>query len=298
MNSDMNSIQKYFREFLEDLELGRGRAGKTIENYERYLARFFAAAKIVFPQDITDEKIRAFRLQMNRLGLGMRTRNYYLIALRQFLKYLARCDVGSLPPERVELAKLRERDIDVPTVEELERLIATPSASSRQGLRDRAMLELLFSTGLRISELINLNCNSIDLKRDEFSVRGKGGKIRVVFLSQSARAALEKYLKSRRENVSEALFIGTQNKKSARLSVRQLERLVRRYAIVAGIAHKVTPHTLRHLFATDLLMNGADLRSVQALLGHSSITTTQIYTHVTDKQLREVHKAFHGRRRK
>ena len=160
-----------------------------------------------------------------------------------------------------------------------------------------AILELLFSTGLRISELVALSRDSIDLKREEFSVRGKGGKIRLVFLSGQAKSALKEY-QDKRTDMEEALFAGTQKKDPKRLSVRQVERLVARYAIAAGIGRKVTPHTLRHLFATDLLMNGADLRSVQALLGHSSITTTQIYTHVTDKQLREVHKAFHSRRRK
>ena len=294
-------IQKYLREFLEDLELERGRSLKTIENYNHYLDRFFSQAGISRPDDISEEKVRSFRLWMGRAQngkeLSTKTRNYHLIALRQFLKYLAKRNIVSLAPEKIELARLRDRDIDIPPIEDLERLLAAPKPHSLQGLRDRAILELLFSTGLRISELIALSRDSIDLKREEFSVRGKGGKIRLVFLSGRAKSALKEY-QDKRTDMEEALFASTQKKDPKRLSVRQVERLVARYAIAAGIGRKVTPHTLRHLFATDLLMNGADLRSVQALLGHSSITTTQIYTHVTDKQLREVHKAFHSRRRK
>ncbi|MEK7643161.1 MAG: site-specific tyrosine recombinase/integron integrase [Patescibacteria group bacterium] len=290
------NIKIALREFLEDLELGRGRSQKTIENYRHYLERFFLREQIESPADINDDHIRAFRLWLNREHLSVRTRNYHLIALRQFLKYLVRREIVSLAPDRIELAKLQDRDIDIPRIEDLERLLATPKTSTLQGLRDRAILELLFSTGLRISELVALNQDSIDLKRDEFSVRGKGGKVRLVFLSSEAKQILKDYF-ARREDILEALFVAT-GKKPTRLTVRQIERLVHRYAIAAGIGSKVTPHTLRHMFATDLLINGADLRSVQALLGHSSITTTQIYTHVTDRQLRDVHKAFHGRRRK
>lgn len=294
-------IQKYIREFLEDLELERGRSLKTIENYNHYLNRFFTKAQIEHPGDITEEKVRAFRLWMGRAdglgGLSTKTRNYHLIALRQFLAYLARRNIASLAPEKIELARLQNRDIDIPPIDDLERLLTAPKSGSIQGLRDRAILELLFSTGLRVSELTHLNRDSIDLRREEFSVRGKGGKIRLVFLSGRAKNALKAYV-DKRNDLDEALFVGAQKKDSKRLSVRQVERLTQRYAIAAGIGRKVTPHTLRHLFATDLLINGADLRSVQALLGHSSITTTQIYTHVTDNQLREVHKAFHARRRK
>jgi len=291
------TIQKHLRNFLEDLELARGRSLKTIENYERYLSRFFKETDIHDPRDVTDEAVREFRMKLNRGGLATRTRNYHLIALRMFLKYLAKKDIKSLAPEKVELAHLPDRDIDIPPHEDLERLLDAPPSSSLQGVRDRAILELLFSTGLRISELVSLDRDSLDLSRDEFSIRGKGGKIRLVFLSKDAKDAITVYLK-KRGDMEEALFVGTQKKKPRRLTQRQIERLVVRYATKAGIPGKVTPHTLRHMFATDLLVNGADIRSVQALLGHSSITTTQIYTHMTDRQLREIHRAFHAKRRK
>ncbi|MEK7649599.1 MAG: site-specific tyrosine recombinase/integron integrase [Patescibacteria group bacterium] len=291
------TIEKITREFLEDLELERGRSPKTIENYDHYLKRFFMHAKVSNPAHISDELVRSYRLALNRTGLSPRTRNYHLIALRMFLKYLAKRDIKSLAPERVELAKLGDRDIDIPHEGDLDRLLGAPKTDALQGLRDRAILELLFSTGLRVSELCALNRDSLDLGRDEFSVRGKGSKIRIVFLSKDAKDAIRAYL-AKRGDMSDALFAGTQKKNPARLTSRQIERLVKRYAIGAGIPGKVTPHTLRHLFATDLLLNGADIRSVQAMLGHSSITTTQIYTHMTDRQLREVHKAFHGKRRK
>ncbi len=291
------TIEKIIREFLEDLELERGRSPKTIENYNHYLKRFFTHAKVSNPARISDDLVRSYRLALNRTGLSPRTRNYHLIALRMFLKYLAKRDIASLAPERVELAKLGDRDIDIPHEGDLDRLLNSPKTNTLQGFRDRAVLELLFSTGLRVSELCALNRDSLDLSRDEFSVRGKGSKIRVVFLSKNAKDSIRAYL-AKRDDISEALFVGTQKRNPARLSARQIERLIRRYAVGAGIPGKVTPHTLRHLFATDLLLNGADIRSVQAMLGHSSITTTQIYTHMTDRQLRDVHKTFHGKRRK
>ncbi|MDA1334936.1 MAG: tyrosine-type recombinase/integrase [bacterium] len=291
------SIDKALREFLEDLELEKGRSQKTIQNYEHYLARFFREAKIKKPSDITDARVREFRLKLNRTGLGAKTRNYHLIALRMFLKYLVKREILSLAPDRIELAKLPDRDIDIPPSEDLDRLLKAPDTNTLQGLRDRAILEMLFSTGLRVSELTSLDCDTIDFSRDEFSIRGKGSKVRIVFLSPDAKQACQAYTK-KREDVGEALFVGTQKKNQSRLTTRQVERLVARYAVKSGIPGKVTPHTLRHMFATDLLMNGADIRSVQVLLGHSSITTTQIYTHMTDRQLRDVHKAFHGKRRR
>ena len=234
------------------------------------------------------------------------------------MKYLAWRGVESLPAERITLAKAPERDLDLISLEELERLLNSPAVEAAGGdpeskargtttikaLRDRAILELLFSTGLRVSELCSLNLDSVDLKKDEFSVRGKGEKVRVVFLSPSAKRALKDYL-AKRGDMSEALFINfkpgkkiAKGEEPERLTPRSVERLVRRLAVKAGISKKVTPHVLRHMFATDLLINGADLRSVQALLGHASITTTQIYTHVTDRALKEVHRAFHARRRR
>jgi site-specific recombinase XerD len=228
------------------------------------------------------------------------TQNYYLIALRAFLKFLRKRNIASLDPERIELAKVGARDLDLITADELNRLMKGPVGDSLQALRDRAILELFFSTGLRVSELCALN-QDIDLSRDEFAVRGKGEKVRVVFLSPSAKKAVAAYLKARGD-ISDALFVSypkaAKNRKDLpRLTPRSVERLVKQYAIKAGITRKVTPHVIRHSFATDLLENGADLRSVQALLGHANIATTQVYTHVTDKHLREVHKAFHGKRR-
>lgn len=303
-------IKKLHRQFLEYLEIERGRSLKTVENYGRYLTRFFEFTKIKRPEDITDESVREFRLFLNRQKVSVgnetlkkKTQNYYLIALRVFLKYLAKQGVQSLAPERIELASVPERHLDLISSDELNRLLAAPDGEDVKSLRDRAMLELLFSTGLRVSELCNLP-RDLDLTKDEFSVRGKREKVRVVFISPSSRDALRAYL-VKRTDMDDAMFIHIsnlkskiKNLKSTRLTPRSVERIVKHYAIKAGISRKVTPHILRHVFATDLLQNGADLRSVQMLLGHSNIQTTQIYTHVTDKELREIHKQFHGKRRK
>lgn len=305
------------RQFLENTEIERGRAVKTIENYDRYLTRFFAHAGIKDTSDITEERIREFRLWLNRqpgtanATMKRRTQNYYLIALRAFLKFLRKRDVEGLSPEKIELAKLPERSLDLITPAELTRLLESASGTGEKALRDKAILELLFSTGLRVSELCALD-SDIDLSRDELSVRGKGDKVRVVFLSGAAKSAISAYLKSRKD-MEEALFVnmpiqpkaptatdGPKPKASlsrhpTRLTPRSVERMIKIYAAKAGITKKVTPHVLRHSFATDLLSNGADIRSVQQLLGHASINTTQIYTHVTDAHLREVHKKFHSR---
>jgi site-specific recombinase XerD len=275
-----------------------------VENYDRYLSRFFEFAKIKKPKDVNDNNIREFRLFLNRQpGIKVRgqvsstmkknTQNYYLIALRVFLKYLMKRDISAIAPERIELAKTKERSLDLITNEELERMLK----GAEKNLRDKAILELFFSTGLRVSELASLN-RDLDLSKDEFSIRGKGEKIRVVFLSPSAKEAVRDYLKNRKD-MEEAMFVRNLNKKSkadARLTTRSIERLVKHYAIKAGISKKVTPHVIRHSFATDLLSNGADIRSVQMMLGHSNIATTQIYTHVTDQQLKEVHKKFHNKK--
>ncbi len=302
--------------FLEYLEIEKGRSIKTVENYDRYLSRFLSYTKVKTPRELSETTVREFRLWLNRLpaprsarqagqlGLSKRTVNYYLIALRAFLKYLRKQGIESLNPERIELAKVSARDLDLITSAELDRLMQGPDGASLPALRDRAILELFFSTGLRVSELCNLN-RDLDLSRDEFAVRGKGEKVRVVFLSPSAKRAVKAYL-DKRGDTDEALFIqmgpashkASQGERGLRLTPRSVERLVKRYAIKAGITRKVTPHVIRHSFATDLLEGGADLRSVQALLGHSNISTTQVYTHVTDKHLREVHRAFHGKRRK
>jgi len=303
MASDLKSLKT---QFLEYLEIEKGRSLKTVENYDRYLMRFLNYAKVSVPKQITETMVREFRINLNRsLGVSgtmkKNTQNYHLIALRAFLKFLRKRDIESLNPERIELAKTSGRDLDLITADELNRIMKAPAGDELSALRDRAILELLFSTGLRVSELCNLN-QDLDLSRDEFSVRGKGEKVRVVFLSDSAKKAVAAYIK-KRGDMSEALFVsygkgGAKGKDLPRLTPRSVERMVKQYAVKAGITRKVTPHVIRHSFATDLLENGADLRSVQALLGHANIATTQVYTHVTDKHLREVHQAFHGKRRK
>lgn len=300
-----NDLKDLKNQFLEYLEIEKGRSIKTIENYDRYLTRFLSHSKPSSPSGITEQAVREFRLHLNRQAgtsgtMKHKTQNYYLIALRAFLKFLRRREVESLNPERIELAKVGARDLDLISSVELERLLAAPRGGSLAGLRDSAILELFFSTGLRVSELCSLE-RDLDLSRDEFSVRGKGEKIRVVFLSPTAKTALKRYL-DKRKDLDGALFVQMgKNAKSAkdlRLTPRSVERMIKIYAAKAGITRKVTPHIIRHSFATDLLENGADLRSVQALLGHSNIATTQVYTHVTDKHLHDIHKNFHGKRRK
>ncbi|MCH7883560.1 tyrosine-type recombinase/integrase [Patescibacteria group bacterium] len=300
-------IKTLHKEFLEYLEIERGRSLKTLDNYRHYLDGFFDFSKVNSATEITEDAVRNFRLGLNRRNLKRRTQNYYLIALRGFLKYLIKRGIKSLAPEKIELAKVAEREIDLIGEDELERLLEEPRGDSLKNSRDHAILELLFSTGLRVSELCALNRDSPNLKKGEFSVRGKGEKVRVVFLSDSAKDALKTWL-NKRTDIDEALFINfkpgnihlgvKRPNEGLRLTSRSVERIIKHYAIKAGISKKVTPHVLRHCFATDLLANGADLRSVQMLLGHANISTTQIYTHVTNRQLKEVHRAFHGRRRK
>jgi len=299
-----SELEQLKRQFLEHTEIERGRSLKTIENYDHYLSRFLDFSKAKHPKDITDDTVRDYRLWLNRQPAGndtlkKRTQNYYMIALRAFLKYLVRQGIASMPPERIDLAKVAERTIDMISLPELNRLLAAPDTSTLQGLRDKAMLELFFSTGLRVSELASLS-RELDIDADEFSIRGKGEKVRVVFISPEARAAVKEYLR-KRNDMEDAMFVNIVRdaKKTAptRLTTRSIERIVQRYAIKAGISKKVTPHVIRHSFATDLLSNGADIRSVQMLLGHANISTTQIYTHITDKGLRETHKKFHSRRK-
>lgn len=294
------------RQFLEYLEIERGRAVKTIENYDHYLSRFFEYAQIKDTGAITEEKVREFRLWLNRQpgtnkdSMKRRTQNYYLIALRAYLKFLRKRDIPSLSPEKIELAKVPERHLDLISPLELDRLLKATDGESEKALRDKAILEMLFSTGLRVSELCSLD-SDLDLSRDDFPIRGKGDKVRVVFLSDAVKAATRVYLKARTD-MEPALFVSTARKSETkkriptRLTPRSIELLIKTYATKAGITKKVTPHVMRHSFATDLLSNGADIRSVQALLGHASINTTQIYTHVTDSHLREVHKKFHSKR--
>lgn len=307
------TLQQLKREFLQYLEIERGRSLHTVRNYEHYLDQFLKFAKTDDPKKLTESMVREFRLWLNRQPgskngrqidtMKRRTQNYYLIALRAFLKYLRKRDIDSLNPERIELAKVPDRSLDLISSAELERLMNAPDMATLTGLRDKAMLELLFSTGLRVSELCSLSTDDVDLSRDEFSIRGKGDKVRVVFLTDASKRALTEYLKARKD-MDGAMFVqyGKNAKKAAtenkdlRISPRSVQRLIKKYAIKAGITRKVTPHVIRHSFATDLLSNGADLRSVQALLGHANIATTQVYTHVTDKHLRDVHKKFHSRK--
>lgn len=300
-------VAKLKTDFLEYLEIEQNRSQKTIQNYDHYLTRLLDfAGDDLKVADIDTELLRKWRLWLNRLGtnvsdeLQKNTQNYHLIALRSFLKYCSKRDISALAPDKVELAKVVRKQVTFLNPEELERLFKQPNLTTEVGLRDRAILELLFSSGLRVSELVGLDKDHINLKRREFMVRGKGQKDRPIFISPDAAVWIQSYLDKRIDN-SKPLFIRTSGTKQElktdgnyyRLTARSVQRLVARYALLAGITKHVSPHTLRHSFATDLLMNGADLRSVQAMLGHSNIATTQIYTHVTDPHLREVHQKFH-----
>jgi site-specific recombinase XerD len=293
-------------DYLEYLEIEQNRSQKTIANYDHYLTRLSDYAGDITVADITPELIRKWRLWLNRLGtntsdeLGKSTLNYHLIALRSFLKFCAKQDILVTSPEKIELARVKRKQVTFLTPDELNRLFAQPKTDSINGLRDRAILELLFSSGLRVSELVNLDRDHINLKRREFTVRGKGQKDRPIFISPEAAMWLERYLQERKDN-TKPLFMRYSGKKQVdlsgnyhRLTARSVQRLVARYALLAGITKHVSPHTLRHSFATDLLMNGADIRSVQAMLGHSNIATTQIYTHITDPHLKSVHERFHA----
>lgn len=294
------------RQFLEYIEIEKGRSLKTVENYDHYLTRFATDMKVTKVKDISEDTLREFRLRLNRApGVKVRgqsaatmkknTQNYYMIALRSFLKYCRKRNIDAVTPDAIELAKVGARHLDLISTDELNRLLKAPDTTTLKGLRDKALLELFFSTGLRLAELCSLN-NDLDLSRDEFSIRGKGEKVRVVFISDDARAAIRAYLKARKD-MDDAMFVNiAKNKISGRLTPRSIERIVREYSIKAGISKKVTPHVLRHSFATNLLSNGADIRSVQMMLGHANIATTQVYTHITDKQLREVHKKFHSKK--
>lgn len=305
----MTNLETTKQQFLEYIEIEKGRSLKTVENYDRYLSRFIFFSKIKNPEDIDEGAVREFRLWLNRQSTGnnratgetlkKKTQNYYLIALRAFLKFLAKRKIKSLAPEQIELAKVAERHLDLISGDELKRLISSPDGSDIKSLRDKAILELLFSTGLRVSELCSLP-RDIDLKRDEISIIGKGEKMRVVFISDDAKNAVKEYLAGRKD-MDDAMFVKVDklenhiNHKNTALTRRSIERIVKYYAIKSGISKKVTPHVIRHCFATDLLQNGADLRSVQALLGHANIGTTQIYTHVSDRHLHEIHKKFHNK---
>lgn len=294
-------------DFLEYLEIERGASQKTIQNYEHYLKRFLDFSGDINPSLINLDSIRKYRLYLSRWTdpktkkpLKRVTQNYFMIALRAFLRYLARKDINTISAEKVELGETEASPIKVLDEVSLQRLLDCVDISDKQGLRDKALLETLFSTGLRVSELSSLNKDTINLDRREFSVVGKGSKERIVFLSESAVKWLDQYLKIRRDSFN-PLFIRFQGSinmvehgEAMRLSSRSIERIVEKYVKKCGLSVKATPHTLRHSFATDLLINGADIRSVQEMLGHANISTTQIYTHVTNRHLKDVHKAFHS----
>lgn len=309
------SFKQYIQDFLDYLEIERNRSLRTINNYKFYLERFSGWLKDndqkLSLDSINLDNLREYRKWLNRLhkqdneNLKKNTQNYHLIALRSWLKYLAKQDVEVISAEKIELAKMPDREVDFLESEEVDELLAAPFKTKEDliiQVRDKAIIELLFSTGLRVSELCALEKTDINLDKEEFTVRGKGKKLRIVFISYEAKDALANYLKLRAD-INPFLFTRhdrgqKENGKLQGLSTRSVQRLVEKYAKVAGIAKKVTPHTLRHSYATDLLMNGADIRSVQTMLGHSSIMTTQVYTHITNKKLREVYQKFHNSKEK
>ncbi|MBI3589311.1 MAG: tyrosine-type recombinase/integrase [Candidatus Liptonbacteria bacterium] len=293
-------VETLLQDYLNYLEIEKNRAPKTRENYERYLKEFLKFAKVKSPEAITDRLVTEFRLFLSRRDIKKITQSYYVIAIRNFLKYLIKKDYQVLSPDKIELPKISRRQIEILEYKDLERMLALPDGSNLKGLRDRAILETFFSTGLRLSELCSLD-RYLDFERGELTVRGKGDKLRVVFLSKSAKDAIKKYLE-KRGDPEKALFISFTKSKNpkilGRIIPRTVQRMVNFYARKAGIVGHVSPHQLRHQFATDLLLNGADLRSVQEMLGHANISTTQIYTHITNKELKEIHETFHARRRK
>lgn len=301
-------ISEALTDFLEHLEIEGGRSPKTITNYQLYLERFIDFAGDITVDKITLEVIRRYRLWLNRYKnettneeLSLITQSYHLIALRGFLTYLSRRDITSLAADKIILPKTARKQVTFLQYDEVVRMINQIPTDTEAGLRDRAIIELLFSSGLRVSELVNLNRDHINLSRREFMVRGKGQKDRPVFISKNAAEHVSSYLDARTDSLP-ALFLSYSRRNAApnlsgdyrRLSARSIQRIISQYARLAGITKHVSPHTMRHSFATDLLMNGADLRSVQSLLGHSNISTTQVYTHVTDQHLKDIHERFHS----
>jgi len=293
-------------DYIEHLEVEGGRSAKTAENYRLYLERFVEFTDDIKVGAVTSEVIRKYRLWLNRYKNGQDdelatiTQAYHLIALRGFLSYLSQRDIETLAPNKIVLPKVSRKQVTFLHYDEVERLISGVDLTSEAGLRDRAIIELLFSSGLRVSELINLNRDHINTKRREFMVRGKGQKDRPIFISQAAAGWVDRYLEAREDTLAPLFISYSKNVEPStsgdyrRLTARSVQRLVSKYARLAGITKHVSPHTMRHSFATDLLMNGADIRSVQSMLGHSNISTTQVYTHVTDQHLREVYEKFHS----
>lgn len=292
-------------DYVESLEVEGGRSAKTAENYRLYLERFVEFSDDIKVEHITTEIIRKYRLWLNRyknmneVELSTISQSYHLIALRGFLRYLSEREIPSLSPEKIKLPKVARKQVTFLHYDEVRRLINAIDTDTEEGLRDRAIIELLFSSGLRVSELVNLNRDHINLKRREFMVRGKGQKDRPVFISDAAAEHVQHYTDTRLDNLPPLFLSYSRNNLSStsgdyrRLGARSIQRMISKYARLAGITKHVSPHTMRHSFATDLLMNGADLRSVQSMLGHANIATTQVYTHVTDEHLREIHEKFH-----
>jgi site-specific recombinase XerD len=299
-------LSELILDYIEHLEVEGGRSAKTAENYRLYLERLVEFTNDITVDKITSEVLRKYRLWLNRYKndnedeLAIITQSYHLIALRGFLNYLAKRDIPSLSPEKVELPKISRKQVTFLHFDEVARMLDAIPLDDEQGLRDRAIVELLFSSGLRVSELVNLNRDHVNTKRREFMVRGKGQKDRPVFIGEAAAQRVEDYLKARLDNLPPLFLSYSRNNISSttgdyrRLTTRSIQRIISKYAKLAGITKHVSPHTMRHSFATDLLMNGADIRSVQSMLGHSNISTTQVYTHVTDEHLREVYEKFHS----
>ena len=294
------------QDFVEHLEVEGGRSAKTAENYDRYLERLIEFAGDITIDKITSELVRKYRLWLNRQEdehgdtLAIITQSYHLIALRGFLRYLSQRNIAALAPDKIILPKVSRKQVSFLHYDEVTRLLEQIPLDTEQGLRDRAIIELLFSSGLRVSELVNLNRDHINTNRREFMVRGKGQKDRPVFIGKAAADRVTDYLSARLDNLPPLFLSYSRNNVTQttgdyrRLTARSIQRMISQYARLAGITKHVSPHTMRHSYATDLLINGADLRSVQSMLGHSNISTTQVYTHVTDAHLREVYEKFHS----
>ena len=312
MKEDSRPLPQHLNDFLDWLEIEKGLLSKSQEDYARFLQRFLDWLKInhlenIKPHELSSEHIWKYRVFLSRQSspkskktLKKSTQNYYLIALRAFLNYFAERDILSLPAEKIKLAReKKEKEVRFLNIEQLKKLFDAPNITIKTGLRDRAILETLFSTGMRIAELVALNRNQIKIKPGmeelELSIVGKGERPRTVYFSKRALYWLKRYLETREDNF-EPLFINYKSRKDAsrRLTPRSIERKIQRYAVIAGLPLNTTPHVLRHSFATDLLTQGVDLRTVQEFLGHKNISATQIYTHVTSKRLREIHKRFHS----